>query len=129
MLLAPLQQPRVRQVIGYGIRRGGRGIGRRKRDGERRLQSDVLGEVEFGSSATEAEGGRVVRPRCLFGSLERAQPHPRRLVGIPDLRRPFSPRPLADAAVLPSRLASLRLFRVGGSRGGLFHGCCRNRVS
>ena len=93
---------------GRGHRRGEwhrrRGGGRHtRRGGRRRAEARVLGEVELGAAAAEAERGLVVGARRGLGGLERPEPHARRLVRVPDLRGPLAPRPLAHPAVPPPR--------------------------
>lgn len=81
-------------------------------------ETGVLGKVELRSAAPEAEGGFVVRPGGGLGGREGAEPDAGRLVRIPDLRRPFAPRPLSNTSVLPS-FSFLRQWRRG--RGGFCH--------
>ncbi|BAT16046.1 Os12g0168150, partial [Oryza sativa Japonica Group] len=79
--------------------------GRRRR--RRRWEGGVLGEVELGAAAAEAEGGAVVGAGGVLGGVEGAEPHARRLVRVPDLRRPLPPRPLPHPSVpLPRRAAA-----------------------
>uniref|UniRef100_A0A8R7PFQ7 Uncharacterized protein n=1 Tax=Triticum urartu TaxID=4572 RepID=A0A8R7PFQ7_TRIUA len=90
-------------------RRGRRGVPGAARGGGR----GVLGEVELGAAPAEAERGGVVRARRVLGGGERAKPHPRRLLRVTDLSRPFTPRPPPHTAILPRR----RRLRSSGRRG------------
>jgi hypothetical protein len=76
---------------------------RRRRPARRGSERGGLGEVELGAAAAEPERGAVVGPRGGLGRIEGAQPHARRLVRVPDLRRPLPPRPLPHSAVPPPR--------------------------
>uniref|UniRef100_J3MUT9 Uncharacterized protein n=1 Tax=Oryza brachyantha TaxID=4533 RepID=J3MUT9_ORYBR len=73
---------------------------------------DLVGEVDLGLGALEADGGRVVGAGGFLGGVEGPEPHPRRLHRVPDLRRPLPPRPLPHAAVArPSDRPLLVLLR------------------
>jgi hypothetical protein len=104
---------------------GGRGRGgerrRRARRG-RRVEARVLGEVELGAAAAEAERGLVVGARRGLGGLERAEPDARRLVRVPDLGGPLAPRPLAHPAVPPPRRLGTLLTGQRSCRLVLLHG-------
>jgi hypothetical protein len=72
---------------------------------------DALREVELGLGALEPERGLVVGDGGVLRRVEGAKPHPRRLLGVPDLRRPLPPRPLPHPSVVPPPT------------------CCTNRIS
>ena len=62
---------------------------------------DALREVELGLGALEPERRLVVGDGGVLRRVEGAQPHPRRLLGVPDLRRPLPPWPLPHPSVVP----------------------------
>ena len=121
VLPIPLQQPRVLQVVPRCIRAKSciRVCWRRR--GRHRGKAGVLGEVELGSAASEAEGGLVVGPGSSLSCVEGAEPHTSCFVGVADLGRPPAPRALPDSPVSPPWCSLPRSCRVGG-RGKFFHG-------
>lgn len=85
-------------VVGGGGGGCGRGWG---------SEADVFGEVEFGLVASESEGGLVVGSGGGFRRVESAEPNSDGLKWVPNLRRPFSPRPLPHSSVSPHRRHSI----------------------
>jgi hypothetical protein len=63
----------------------------------------VLWEIELGAAPAEAERRAVVGARRVLGGNKRAEPDARRLLGVPDLRRPLAPRPTPHPAVATRR--------------------------
>jgi hypothetical protein len=62
---------------------------------------DALGEVELGLGPLEPERRLVVGDGGVLRRVERPQPHPRRLLRVPYLRRPLPPWPLSNTSVVP----------------------------
>ena len=116
-VVVPARRGRRRHGRRRGRSRRRRSGGRGDRGGGRRGEARVLGEVELGAAAAEAERGLVVGARRGLGCLERAEPHARRLVRVPDLRRPLPPRPLPHAAEPPLATAAAAARLGGGGRG------------
>lgn len=58
-----------------------------------------ISEVELGLVASDSLGGFVVGSGGFLGGVVGAEPHSHTLVRVPNLRRPFSPRPLPDSSV------------------------------
>jgi hypothetical protein len=101
-------------------------VGRRQRcRRRRRRRSSRRREVELGLGALEPASGVVVGAGGLLGRAERAEPHARRLLRVPYLRRPPAPRPPPHAPVLMCPRRRLQLRRPS-SWGATSHGGLRN---
>uniref|UniRef100_A0A804MGZ9 Uncharacterized protein n=1 Tax=Zea mays TaxID=4577 RepID=A0A804MGZ9_MAIZE len=68
----------------------------------------ALREVELGLGALEPQRRLVVGDGGVLRRVEGAEPHPRRLLGVPDLRRPLAPRPLPHPSVVPPQTCTSR---------------------
>jgi hypothetical protein len=112
-----------REVCGGGERGGGLDVLGRGGGRAGELVRE-LREVEVRGAALDRQRGHVVRARRHLGRGEGAEPDPRLLARLPDLRHPLAPGPHAHAAVrrvvLPVRGAPALLAagRRGGGGGG-----------
>lgn len=68
-----------------------------------------IGKISLRLGAAELSRGGIVRPGGLLGRVKGSEPHSALLVGIPDLRRIPSPRPLPHSPVMH------RILSGGGS--------------
>nr|GMD83314.1 hypothetical protein Iba_chr14aCG3890 [Ipomoea batatas] len=84
-----------------GSQGGGLDVTRRARGGAGQ-EVGKFREVEDRGFSLDRQGGDVVGPSGHLGAGESAEPDPRLLLGLPDLRYPFPPRPHSHPHVVQS---------------------------